>query len=169
MFIKNYGLLWHADEVEWNPGKGTRGVFRLRGRQGTNLPGLRVADFRHQQGIDLLYGNHGLHYVGLTKMQGLGKRLNQHRTDEHAHQWGRFSWFGFRRVLEGKDDDGFCKLAELAQVVVASPVSVITDIEALLHRALGPSINKSNFVAADQPWTQITAREVEQFMGKLVA
>ncbi len=167
MFIKNFGLFWRADEVEWNPGQGTKGVFRLLGRQGTYLPGLRGADFRHQQGIYILYGNHGPYYVGLTKKQGLGKRLGDHRIDHHADQWDRFSWFGFRKVLEGQDEFGLRKLAELAQVVVGSPNSVITDVEALLIRAMGlRNINQNKFAEAD-PWIQVKSHEAEEFMYKL--
>jgi hypothetical protein len=167
MFIKNFGLFWRADEVDWNPGKGSKGAFRLLGRQGTNLPGLRIADFRHQQGIYILYGNHGPYYVGLTKKQGLGKRLKDHRSNQHSDQWDRFSWFGFRRVLEGKDEVGLCKLASMATVVVGSPDTVITDVEALLIRAMGlKNINQSNFAEAT-PWMQIKAHETEHYAAKL--
>ena len=89
MFIKNFGLFWRADEVDWNPGKGKKGAFRLLGRQGSNLPGLRLADFRHQQGIYILYGNHGPYYVGLTKNQGFGKRLLDHWNRESNRGPGR--------------------------------------------------------------------------------
>ena len=110
VFIKSFGLFWRADEVDWNPGKGAKGAFRLLGHRGVNLPGLRVADFRYQQGIYILHGNHGPYYVGLTKKQGLGKRLKDHLTDDHADMWDRSSWFGFCSVLKGKDDGGLCKL-----------------------------------------------------------
>ena len=66
MFIKNFGQFWRADEVEWYPGRGARGAFRLLGRQGKYLPRVRLADFRYQQGIYILYGNHGPDYTGLT-------------------------------------------------------------------------------------------------------
>ncbi len=58
MFIQNFGLFWRSDEVDWNPGKGKQAAFRLLGRLGSNLPGLRLADLRHQHGICILYGNH---------------------------------------------------------------------------------------------------------------
>lgn len=167
MFIKCFGQFWRADEVEWNPGKGARGAFRLLGRQGANRPGLRVADFRQQQGIYILYGNHGPYYVGLTKKQGLGKRLKDHLTDQHAGQWDRFSWFGFCTVLAGTDKLGLCKLKEMAEVAVGSPNSVITDVEALLIRSMGLSnINQNNFSKAGE-WAQIKAHEVERYMGKV--
>ena len=167
MFIKSFGLFWRTDEVDWNPGKGARGAFRLLGRKGVNLPGRRLADFRYQQGIYILYGNLGPYYVGLTKKQGLGKRLKDHLTDDHAGHWDRFSWFGFCSVLKGKDNDGFCRLASLARVTVGDPQFVITDVEALLIRAMGlKNINQNNFHEAEE-WTQIKAHEADRLLEKL--
>jgi hypothetical protein len=167
MFVKSFGLFWRKDEVEWNPGRGTKGGFRLLGRQGVRRPGLRVADFRHQKGIYILYGNHGAYYVGLTKKLGLGNRLKDHLADTHAHQWDRFSWFGFRAVLGGTDNYGICKLGKMAQAVIGNPESVITDVEALLIRAMGLSnINQMNFTAADA-WDQVKAHEAEHYLEKI--
>jgi hypothetical protein len=73
MLIKSYGLFWNAKEIKWNPGPGKGDIFRLLGRRGNHLPGLRITDFRYMQGIYILYGHHGPHYVGLTRKQGLGK------------------------------------------------------------------------------------------------
>ena len=167
MFIKGYGLFWRSDEVDWNPGKGARGAFRLLGRRGANHPGLRLADFRHQQGIYILYNNHGSYYVGLTKKQGLGKRLKDHITDGYSKQWDRFSWFGFRAILAAKDSTGLCRLKEMAQVAVGNPNSVITDVEAILIRAMGlHNINQNGFKEAEE-WTQVKADEMEHFMEKV--
>jgi hypothetical protein len=105
--------------------------------------------------------------VGLTKKQGLGKRLKDHLTDDHAGNWDRFSWFGFCSVLIGKDDDGLCKLKHMAGIAVGTPNSVITDVEALLIRAMGlKNINQNNFTTADE-WAQVKAHEEERFMGKI--
>jgi hypothetical protein len=167
VFIKSFGLFWRADEVDWNPGKGAKGAFRLLGHRGVNLPGLRVADFRYQQGICMLHGNHGPYYVGLTKKQGLGKRLKDHLTDDHADMWDRFSWFGFCSVPKGKDDGGLCKLKHIAGIAVGSPNSVITDVEALLIRAMAlKNINQNNFKVAKE-WTQVKAHEAKPFIDKV--
>ncbi len=168
MFIKSFGLFWRRDEVDWEPGKGARGAFRLLGRRGSNRPGLRLADFRHQTGIYILYGNHGPYYVGLTKKQGLGKRLKDHTRDGHKEQWDRFSWFGFRAVLSGKDSTGIRRLKRMAEVAVGNPVAVITDVEALLIRAMGLSnnVNQNNFSAAAE-WTQVKADEVDGFLSRV--
>lgn len=167
MLIKSYGLFWRSDEVDWNPGKGNKGSFRLLGRRGTNSPGIIAADFRHQQGIYLLYGNHGPYYVGLTKMQGLGKRLRDHLSDHHSDNWDRFSWFGFRRVLAKKDDEGLCQLADLANFSLTDPKKVIGDVEALLIKAMGLSnIAQMKFESAEE-WTQIKEHEVKHFLKKI--
>jgi hypothetical protein len=167
VFIKNFGLFWRADEVEWEPGKGSKNVFRLLGRQGINLPGLRLTDFRHQQGIYILYGNHGPYYVGLTKRQGLGKRLKDHRTDHHAELWDRFSWFGFCRVQKAKDKYRLQKLGKMATSALGKPSSVISDTEALLIRAMGlMNINQTNFVQATE-WEQVKAYEAQHYFTKL--
>jgi hypothetical protein len=161
MFVKSFGLFWRKDEVVWNPGKGTKGGFRLLGRQGKYLPGLRLADFRHQKGIYILYGNHGEYYVGLTNEQGLGNRLRDHLCDSYANQWDRFSWFGFRAVLTNTDGQGLCKLRKMAQTTIGSPEDVITDVEALLIRAMGLSnINQMNFTSADE-WRQVKIHEAD--------
>jgi hypothetical protein len=83
MVIRSYGLFWQCDEVNWHPGAGNKKAFRLLGRSGTNLPGLRLADFRDQRGIYVLYGDYGPHYVGLTRKRGLGLRLKHHLFDGH--------------------------------------------------------------------------------------
>ncbi len=137
MLIQAYGLFWRVDEVDWEPGSGNKGRFRLLGRRGHNLPGLQVADFRDQHGLYVLYGNYGPHYVGLTRKQGIGRRLKDHLRDDHAQEWDRFSWFGFRRVLKGKDELGLHTLAEMATTAVGKNDDVIGDVETLLIRALG--------------------------------
>lgn len=167
VLIKSYGLFWRRDEVEWCPGQGVKCAFRLMGRQGCNLPGLRLADFRAQQGIYILYGNHGPHYVGLTRKQGLGKRLKDHLTDGHQNLWDRFSWFGFRSVLKGVDSNGICQLKELAANGFGSHRQIIGDIEALLIRAMGLSnVAQMNFVAADE-WVQVKIDETSHYLNRI--
>ncbi len=168
MFIKNFGLFWRADEVDWHPGIGHRGAFRLLGRQGMRLPGLRVADFRHQQGIYILYGNYGPYYTGLTE-QGLGKRLKDHLEDGHAEKWDRFSWFGFQQVLTRTDEEGLCELREMANVAISEPSTVIRDVEALLIRAMGlVNIAQTRFAKADE-WFQVKHHEMDQYLDRIAS
>lgn len=165
MLIKSYGLFWSSGEVTWWPGKGK--PFRVLGRQGKRLPGLRVADFRFQQGIYVIYGNYGPHYVGLTRRQGIGKRLRDHLTDEHAGQWDRFSWFGFQKVLKRSDADGLRELGSLAKVRGGTTENMIGDIEALLIKAMGLT-NKADMKFSDaDPWEQVRKHEVEKYMLKI--
>lgn len=167
MIIKAYGLLWQADEIEWMPGRGARNVFDLCGRNGTNCPGLRVADFRRQRGVYILYGKAGPYYVGLTKAQTLGKRLKDHLQDHHAGRWDRFSWFGFSGVLKSRDNRGFQRLRKLPEATPVKPISIIGDIEALLIKTLGTvNVAQMKFAAAHE-WKQIRREERETFFSRV--
>ena len=167
MLIKSYGLFWRASEIDWNPGQGVKDSFRLIGRNGTNLPSVRVADFRYQQGIYILYGNFGPYYVGLTRKQGLGKRLKDHLSDHHAELWDRFSWFGFQKVLKTINSDKTNKLGKLSNISLGKTEKAIGDIEALLIKAMGLSnIAQMNFAEAEE-WTQIEEHEVDYYLEKI--
>lgn len=163
MFVKSYGLFWRRDEVDWNPGTGK--PFRLLGRIGANRGKIRITDFREQSGIYILYGNHGAYYVGLAT--DLGNRLRDHIWDHHGSQWDRFSWYGFRKVLAGRNGDGFCKMGPLATTTITNPELVISDVEALLIRAMGLSnIRQMSFHQADE-WEQIKAHEIEKYLDRV--
>jgi hypothetical protein len=168
MLIKAYGLFWQADEIDWNPGSGRRGGFRLLGRVGRNVGTVRVADFRAQQGLYILYGNYGPYYVGLVREQALGKRLKDHQRDHHAGNWDRFSWFGFRSVLDASDPDGVKRLRARAVLSIGSSNEAIGDIEALLIRALGLPSNRAQMRFRDAvQWEQVKHYEVAEYLQKL--
>lgn len=168
MLIRSYGLFWRRSEVDWNPGKGKKNEFRLLGRQGTNLPGLKLADIRKQQGIYVLYGDYGPHYVGLTRDQGLGKRLKDHLTDQHANKWDRFSWFGFCVPLKPRGKDPLWTFKPLANKSAGSPRDSIADMEALLMKAMGLSnIADMNFKKGS-PWIQVERDEASYYLDKAV-
>jgi hypothetical protein len=57
--IASYGLFWRADELRWAKARGRRPMLRLWGHRGTGST-LRVADFRMQSGLYVLYGDTGL-------------------------------------------------------------------------------------------------------------
>jgi hypothetical protein len=160
MGIRAFGLFWRADEVDWEPGRGN--AFHLLGRNGMNLPKRRIVDFRDQQGLYILYGNYGPHYVGLTQ-KSLGKRLKDHTLDKHAGKWDRFSWFGFRPVMV-KKVNGLNQLKVLPTLAIDSPQDSIADMEALLIKALGLADNKNNMNFQDAiEWEQIKLDELEKF------
>lgn len=167
MLIRSFGLFWRASEVNWKPGQGRKDEFRLLGRRGTNNPGVRLADFRYQQGIYVLYDDYGAYYVGLTRKQGLGKRLRDHLADKHAGHWDRFSWFGFCTVLKPDRNTGICPLRRLAELSVGSPGEVIADMEALLIKAVGP-LNAADmkFKKASQ-WIQVERDEAPHYLDKV--
>lgn len=156
MQITCFGLFWRANEIEWFPGKGNRNEFRLLGRVGKNRPGLRVADFRRQQGIYILFDEYGPAYVGLAKGDRLGARLRDHHQDHLDGKWDRFSWFGFNPVGLSTDDDGVLSLTEPRRDVSDDTSTTIGDLEALLILAMGPKLNlqKMRFETAEK-WEQI--------------
>jgi len=161
MLIRNFGLFWRAEEIDWSPGPGHR--WRMLGRVGWNNPGLQVADFRDQRGLYVLYGNYGPHYVGLARDRGIGDRLKDHRKDHHRGEWDRFSWFGFRRILTSRDSStGLVRLAATKSTATGELNDVIADMEALLIRALGCSdnYNQMKFPRGDE-WEQVTRYDRE--------
>lgn len=162
-----YGLFWRRDEINWNPGYGTRNEFRLLGRQGWNRGSLRCADFRHQNGIYILYGDLGPYYVGLTRAQGIGKRLKDHCFDKHRSQWDRFSWFSFGKVLKSKDSEGLQNFGEVPSFKLTQPGSMIGDIEALLIKAMAlRNVANMKFARAEL-WHQVKAHQIDEVVKKL--
>tara|TARA_R110002096_G_scaffold434091_1_gene654706 strand:- start:904 stop:1089 length:186 start_codon:yes stop_codon:yes gene_type:complete len=59
MKVTSFGLFWRESEIDWNPGQGCKDSFRLLGRKGANRGTIQIADFRHQQGIYILYDDYG--------------------------------------------------------------------------------------------------------------
>ena len=169
MIIKSFGLFWQRSEVEWAPGRGKKNEFRLLGRQNRNAGALRLADFREQRGIYVLYDDYGPNYVGLANELAIGTRLKHHTTDRHSDSWDRFSWFGFRRVLKGCDGDGLRNLGKVPKTLVTNSESAIRDIEALLIMSLGThtrgNINQMQFAAATH-WLQVQHHEIEMYVEK---
>ena len=166
MLIKSYGLFWSAEEIDWYPGNGAKGAFRLLGRRGATAANLELADFRGQQGIYILYGNFGPYYVGLTRKQGLGKRLKDHLEDQLAGKWDRFSWFGFCDLLRADRTTGIRPLKALPQVQLGTPANAIGDIEALLIKAMGlKNIKQMNFHRA-QEWTQVLEKDASRLLDR---
>lgn len=156
MLVTSYGLFWRAAEIEWSPGKGNKNEFRLLGRIGKNRPGLRIADFRRQQGIYILFDEYGPAYVGLAKGDRLGARLREHHADHLSGKWDRFSWFGFNPVGATPDKEGVLSLNEPRRDVTDDTQTTIGDLEALLIAVMGPKLNqqKMRFDEAER-WDQV--------------
>lgn len=168
MRVTRYGLFWRESEIDWHPGAGNKDSFRLLGRIGSNRGKLSISDFRQQQGIYILYDDYGPSYVGLTRNQGLGKRLKDHKTDHHAGKWDRFSWFGFRPLLATKTPSGILQLGEPQADVSENTSTTIGDLEALLIRAIGPKRNRAQMKFEHaQKWTQIPYDDIDMYLQRL--
>ena len=165
MQVKAFGLFWRRDEIEWTPGSGIKNEFRLLGRIGKNKPNLLICDFRKQQGIYVLYDEYGPAYVGLTRKQGLGKRLKDHTDDGLHDKWDRFSWFGFNEI-----EWPVGKIGTIAKIQDEGSIAMHTtigDLEALLIRLVGPKRNDKvmNFDQAKK-WSQINYDETEYYIDR---
>lgn len=169
MQVTSYGLFWRSDEVEWFPGRGNSNEFRLLGRIGKNRPVIRVADFRYQQGIYILFDEYGPAYVGLAKGNRLGARLREHQTDALNGLWDRFSWFGFNPVGATPNEYGILSLNQPRRDITDDTSTTIGDLEALIIAAMGPKLNaqKMRFDDAEK-WEQIGYWEWEETYQKRV-
>ncbi len=170
-FIRSYGMFWRREEVQWAPGAGNVGKFRLLGRRHSNRPALQVVDFRDQRGIYVLYDDYGPYYVGLARDQAIGIRLRTHTRDIHRDRWDRFSWFGFRRVLSRTDANGLRLFGSMPDQLLSGTSSTIGDIEALLMLSLG-TVERGNeqtmkFKNADR-WQQVPIDRVDDWMSRLL-
>lgn len=169
-FVRCYGMFWDREEVEWAPGAGNAGQFRLLGRVGKIRPKLQLCDFRTQRGIYVLYDDHGARYVGLARSQDIGNRLRDHTRDHLSDSWDRFSWFGFRRVLAGHDTIGLQRLGKVPDRLLANSEATIGDIEALLIQTLGTyrlgNIQQMRFASAER-WEQVRRDEVDRYITRL--
>jgi hypothetical protein len=165
--IYAFGLFWHTDEIDWFPGRGKRHAFRMLGRQGKYSNALRMADFRDQLGLYILYGNYGPHYAGLTQRQTFGKRLKAHMLDEHKGKWDRFSWFGFKQVLKRRSRDGLHRLRErIPERTSIDPKIAIEEMKALLIKAMAlTNIAETRFANAQQ-WEQVKRLEADTLLER---
>ena len=127
------GLFWSEEKVDWGaPG---RGSGRLLGKLATGKRGGSV-DFWEQRGVYALYANYKLVYVGQTAKQDMGKRLRDHRRDDKAERWDRFSWFGLRIVRANNT------LTSSPKHLGVSAADVIDQIEGVLTIVAEPPLNR---------------------------
>lgn len=169
MKVTSYGLFWRREAIDWRPGTGQRNRFRLLGRIGANKSSVRVADFRTQQGIYILFDQYGPSYIGLTRREsGLGQRLKEHDNDPKKRDWDRFSWFGFKPLVESNHLKGFYGLSAPETELNDDTRTTIGDLEALLIQAMGPKLNKKNMNFADaERWTQVDIENAGIYLDRL--
>lgn len=148
MLIHNYGLFWRADRVFWgrpnNPGH--LWGYSVNSQQ-------RESDFREQIGLYVLYdSSFNMVYVGqagANDKHNLFLRLKDHRNDQLAERWSRFSWFG---LLAVNQDGSLRKPSQKKQPTIGE---VLNHIEAILITASEPAHNRQGGRFGDK---------VEQFL-----
>ena len=136
--IKNYGLRWVRDRVEWG-GRGVRGALLGVHRSAKSSPPV---DFREQIGVYVLYEpGFAPIYVGQAGFgQGtLFSRLKAHTRDHLRDRWSHFSWFGFKRVNE----NGSLHAGQAASARTSVTYgSALDEIEGILIQVLEPRLNR---------------------------
>lgn len=132
--IVTAGFFWAEASVEWG-GPGKKG--QLRGVLNTAKRATPI-DFSDQVGVYALYADYSLVYVGQTGKgeQALLKRLREHRRDDLAGRWNRFSWFGVRRVLETGS------LSKKNGAFHPSLIDVLDQVEGVLIHIAEPALNR---------------------------
>lgn len=130
--IRNYGLFWKDSDVFWGAGSSAGALLGVLASNVTD----DAVDFRDQRGVYVLYAEYDLVYVGQNNGQELIARLKQHKKDDLAERWNRFSWFGLRAVKVGGE------LTKYNQGVHAENHDVLNHIEAILIHTAEPRLNR---------------------------
>jgi hypothetical protein len=169
-FIRAYGMFWRADEVDWYDNR------MLLGRVGERRPKLKLADFWEQQGIYVLYNDHGPYYVGRTsgRSMNLGTRLSHHflgsNGSPHRGKWDRFSWFGWRGVLTTTDSHGLQRLRKMPRTLLTNSEKTVQDLESLLIESMGTrhvgNARNESFAAAVK-WTQVDGWQEDDYRARV--
>jgi hypothetical protein len=136
--IKNYGLRWVRDKVEWG-GRGVKGELLGVPRSARSSSAV---DFREQIGVYVLYEPGFVPiYVGQA---GFGRgtlfsRLKVHARDHLRDRWSHFSWFGFRKV----NDSGSLHASQEASARTSITYGdALDEIEGILIQVLEPRLNR---------------------------
>ncbi len=148
MLIRNYGLFWRKDWVNWRqaPQNGQISGIAAAARRS------REVNFAQQQGVYCLYDEtFRLVYIGQVGSgdQRLYGRLKQHATGDISERWSRFSWFGIRHVLAGGNlsNEATVKQVRVAQVLDHIEAILIASAEPVQNRqggAFGKDVKKYN-------------------------
>jgi hypothetical protein len=133
MLVRSVGLFWREDCVFWGAGSNAGTLLGVPFRATTTEP----IDFRGQIGIYALYADYDLVYVGQAGSgdQTMFTRLKQHRKNDLAGRWNRFSWFGVLRVLATG------RLSSRTEALHPGLSDVLNHIEAILIHSAEPPMN----------------------------
>ncbi len=132
--VHTVGLFWEDNKVFWGHGNQAGALLGVPSQNVLADP----IDFRDQLGVYVLYADYTLVYVGQAggEHYRLLHRLRQHRTDDLAGRWNRFSWFGLRRVLESGT------LSSVKETWQPTRLEVLNHLEAVLIHAAEPRLNR---------------------------
>jgi hypothetical protein len=117
--ITCYGQFWHRDRVNWMPSAQIMGC---------QIPASPKVNFAEQAGIYALHlNNETVTYIGQTGERTLGECLFDHTRGRINGHFEKFSFYGFRPVL---DDGTFGSLPEKADIqeVMASMLSALVEV-----------------------------------------
>ena len=137
MIIRNYGLYWKREDVQWgSPGLGNQGT--LLGRNVASKKGIAI-DFRQQAGIYILQDSFRAIYIGQagSKVSRLFGRLRGHTRNHLAERWDRFSWFGIYPVKSNVIDVAFN-----VEKVRTDIYSILNHLEGALISVTEPPLNR---------------------------
>lgn len=125
--IKNYGMYWVRDGINWNQNP------RLWGVQST---GAAPIDLSEMRGIYMLYDGREVVYVGQAADQPILKRLIKHTKNRLATRWNRFSWFGIDNI----NSDG--AVVKIGDSIATDINSLVDALEGILIEGLEPRQNR---------------------------
>ena len=135
--IQSYGLFWHSEDVYWGQ-KNNNGALWGWGLRRDKTRG--IVNFRNQIGVYVLYDDYRPIYAGQAgfgnQKQNLMNRLRQHKKDDLANRWNKFSWFGTRWVT------GTGTLSRPADAAHPTADIVLDQLEAILITTIEPSSNR---------------------------
>jgi hypothetical protein len=133
MLVRTVGMFWREDHVFWGAGNQAGALYGVPLKATTTEP----IDFREQIGIYALYADYQLVYVGQAGSgnQAIFERLKEHRKNDLAGRWNRFSWFGVLRVLASGE------LSNPTEALHPALGSVLDHIEAILIHTAEPPMN----------------------------
>ncbi len=136
MLVQAVGFFWRENHIFWGKGNKAGRLLGVPSNGKTTVP----VDFRKQIGIYVLYSGYQVVYVGQAGVgnQTLFSRLKQHRKDDLAGRWDRFSWFGVLKVV-GKGPKQ--KLASRKASFHPTLPVVLNHIEGILIHAVEPNMN----------------------------
>jgi hypothetical protein len=131
VLIHYFGRHWSPVVVKWgHPGE-LVGILKKKKK-------VDPIDFWDAKGIYVLHRDFQIVYVGQTERQTLGKRIQDHLSDDLAGRWDSFSWYSVSKLTKtGK----VRKLGARTNSTVAW-TSIITTLEAIGIKFAPSALNK---------------------------